>query len=242
MGFLANEDYDGLPSDDGEAFAKLEAISRSCLQATERDQNDSIPVDELLRYMNEISALAHQFDIPDISYDDEPSNYWTEFAKFTRAVDYRLAQIRVQRARRDQRASVALTGNAREKIQHYIERLKDEIHRADIAEKRKSALLEKIAELEIELSKPRVSLIIVMGVIALASSIVHDNTETMLEAPKIIQIIGALFGSAKSEEEDAAGHLPKPAVFKEIPDLRKDRKPFPTKAGFADDLDDDIPF
>jgi len=238
MGFLTNDDYDDLPSDDWEAFAKLEAISRDRLYSVERFQDD-ISFEDMLRYMNEVSALADQFEVSDISYDAQPEGHYSyEFARFTRAVDYRLAQIRVRRARRNQRDSVAITGATREKIQHYLERLKSEINAADIPQKRKKSLLEKIAEFEAELVKKRVNLAAIMTVVALVSSVVHDNAETLIESPKLVQSISALFGTAKIEEEEAAPKLPKPEPFKAIPDLRQK----PVVKALPDADDDDIPF
>jgi phosphoglycolate phosphatase-like HAD superfamily hydrolase len=240
MGYLTTEDYDDLPADDGEAFAHLEAISRQRLYAEGRDQDGDIPFEDMLRYMNEISALADQFEISDISYDAQPEgHYGLEFARFTRAVDYRLAQIRVRRSRRRQRDSVAINGPTREKIQHYLERLKAEIREADIPEKRKKALLDKIADFESELTKRRVNLAAVMAVIALVSSAIHDNAETLIESPKIVHAISAIFGAAKAEEDEATPKLPKPEPFKAIPDFRQK----PSKAAAAFDTDDDeVPF
>lgn len=244
MGYLRNEDYDDLPADDGEAFAKLEAISRDRLYETGRDQDGDIPFEDMLRYMNEISALADQFEITEISYDAQPEGHYShEFARFTRAVDYRLAQIRVRLSRRNQRSSVGITGPTREKIQHHLERLREEVGAAIIPDKRKQALLDKIAEFEAELTKRRVNLAAVMTVIALVSSVIHDNAETLVEGPKIVQAISALFGAAKTEEDEATPKLAKSEPFKAIPDMRP--APPPTQVvtgGFADNFDDDVPF
>lgn len=241
MGYLTTDDYDDLPADDGEAFAKLEAISRERLHAVERDRDGDIPFEDMLRYMNEITALADQFEVSDISYDAQPEGHYShEFARFTRAVDYRLAQIRVRRSRRNQRDSVAITGAAREKIQHYLERLKEEVSGANIPDKRKKALLERIAEFEAELTKRRVNLAAIMTVIALVSSVVHDNVETLIDSPKIINSISTLIGAAKIEEEEATPRLPKPEPFKAIPDLRS--KPVQVANSFAADDEDDVPF
>jgi hypothetical protein len=248
MGYLTNEDYDDLPVDDGEAFAKLEAISRNRLYAEERDRDGDITFEDMLRYMNEVAALADQFEITEISYDPQPEGHYShEFARFTRAVDYRLAQIRVRRSRRNQRDSVAITGPTREKIQHHLERLKAEVSAANIPEKRREALLRKIADFETELTRPRVNLAAVMAVIALASSAIHDNAETLIESPKILHAISVLFGTAKAEEDEAASKLPKPEPFKAIPDMRK-RQALATFTGgidgprFTNDLDEDVPF
>lgn len=243
MGYLTNEDYDDLPNDDGEAFAKLEAISRDRLYTVGRDRDGDISFEDMLRYMNEIAALAEQFEITDISYDAQPEGHYSyEFARFTRAVDYRLAQIRVRAARRSKRESVAVTGPTRKKIQHYLERLKEEVQAANIPDKRKNALLDRIADFEAELTKRRVNLAAVMTVIALVSSVIHDNTETLIESPKIVQAISALFGAAKIEEDEATPQLPKPESFKAIPYLRTAPPTARVSSPIDDDLDADVPF
>jgi 3-phenylpropionate/cinnamic acid dioxygenase small subunit len=243
VGYLTNEDYEDLPHDDGEAFAKLEAISRDRLYEVDRDRDGDIPFEDMLRYMNEIAALAEQFEITEIAYDAHPEgSYLQEFARFTRAVDYRLAQIRVRLARRSKRESVAIIGPTREKIQYYLERLKTEIKAADIPDKRRSALLDRIADFEAELTKRRVNLAAVMTVIALVSSVIHDNIETMVESPKIVQAISALFGAAKTEEDEASPKLAAPDKFKAIPDMRAPSRPARASLAFDDDLDADVPF
>ena len=243
MGYLTNDDYDDLPSDDGEAFAKLEAISRDRLYAAQRDRDGDLPFEDILRYMNEITALADQFEITQISYDAQPEGHYShEFARFTRAVDYRLAQIRVRRARRGQRDSVMISGPAREKIQHYVERLKEEVCAADIPDKRKKGLLDKIADFESELTKRRVNLAAVMAVVALVSAAVHDNAETLMESPKLIHSISALFGIAKAEEDEATPKLTKPEPFKAIPDMRPPQPRTPVVSAIESNVDDDVPF
>ncbi len=243
VGYLKNDDYDDLPEDDGEAFAKLEAISRDRLYEEERDRDGDLPWECMLSYMNEITALADQFEVTEISYDAQPEGHYAhEFARFTRAVDYRLAQIRVRMSRRNKRNSVAITGPTREKIQHHLERLKEEVKAANIPDKRKNALLDRIADFEAELAKRRVNLAAVMTVIALVSSVIHDNAETLTESPKIVQAISALFGAAKTKEDEATPKLPAPEPFKAIPDLRAAEPPKQSFAAFDSDLDDEVPF
>jgi hypothetical protein len=222
MGFLTSEDFDYLSEDDIEAFMKLEAISRGRLNPDNIDAT-GLEYDPIVRYMNEISALAKEFGLDPLDFDYPPENGQLEYVRFTLAVDHRRARYFVQRSRRNNNGSAAITGAARKKIQHYIEKLRDEISAAPITEKRKKALLDKITELEGELSKRRVSLAAMMTVAALVSTIVHENVETLKEAPGLIQSISALFGSAK-EDEIELQRLSKPEPQKAIPDMRNGLK------------------
>lgn len=248
MGFLRDDDYDDIPDDDLEAFSHLEAISRDRLDKRGRDQDDELYYEDMLRYMNEIAALANHFDIPDIAYDDQPDNYRVEFARFTRAVDYRLAQIRMQRARRVRRESVELSGSSRQRIQHHLEKLKVEVTASNLPDDRKRALLERIADFEQELAKKRFSLVVAMGLAALTLTAVHEFEGTLLDAPKAVELITAALGKAKVKEDEKAKRLPPRQPFKEIPDMRRDNgdQEQTRKAvgdGFEDSAgDDDIPF
>lgn len=236
MAFLNDQDFEDLPDDDGEAFAKLEAISRDRLLMLQRDGHDNLPYEEIMGYMNEVSALAAQFDIPDISYEREPNNVLVEFGDFTRRVEFRTVQIRAQRARRDRRNSVAISGAGRERIQHHIERLKAEIEAADIPEKRKRTLLEKIAEFEAELAKKRFNLAQAMMVVALVAATANDFGGAYEGITKIVHAISEALGEEKLEDENRQLLLPPREPFKAIPDMRQQ------VAVVSIDADDDVPF
>lgn len=240
MGFLIDRDYEGIPEDDRDAFAHLESISRDRLHRTEKDRDGDPPWDAVMSYMNEIAALAEQFDIPGIQYDDECDNYRHEYSRFTRAVDYRLAQIRVQRARKAARQSVEISGPGRQKIQHYLEKLKAEIEAADIPAKRKRALLDRLAEFEVELAKRRFDLVKAMALIALVAAAANDFVGVFKDAPNLIGSITQVIGAEAVAEDERRPQLAKPEPFRAIPDMRpqppaQDSKP-------ALDLDDDVPF
>jgi len=237
MAFLKDEDFYDLPEDDGEAFAKLEAVSRSRLLECGRDRDDNLPYDMLMGYMNEVSALADEYKIPDISYDRQANNIQWEFADFTRLVEFRTVQIRAQRARRDRRNSVAISGPGRERIQHHIERLKAEIEAADIPEKRKRALKEKIADFEAELAKKRFNLAQAMMLVALVAASANDLGGAFDGVAKIVHSISEAIGTEKLADEERQHLLPPREPFKAIPDLRRS---VPTTS--FDMSDDEVPF
>lgn len=236
MGFLQDEDFDDLPSDDGEAFVRLEKLSRDRMLAMDRDRDGDLTYEDMMSYMNEATALAAEFNIPDIIYAADPPNYRSEYARFTRSVEFRRAQIRVQRARREVKSTVSLSGAAREKIQHYIEKLKAEIQSSEIPEKRKQALLDKIADFESELSKKRFNLAAAMVVIALTTAAAHDFVGTLIDVQGVIQSITQVLGAEKIQNEESQRLLPLQEPFKKIPDLR----PSTEIADFGND--EEVPF
>jgi len=242
MSYLREQDYDDLPEDDDEAFVRLEGLSRDRLHQADTDEHNNLTYQAAMRYMNEIAALADQFEISGITYNEECSDFHSEYGRFTRAVEYRVAQIRVQKARRARRNSVAISGSGRERIQHYLERVKAEIAGAEIPDKRKRELLGKIADFEAELSKKRFDLAKAMAVVALIAATAHDLTGILVESPKIMHSISEIIGAEKIDDEERAKLLPQREPFKAIPDFRP--KP-PARNGtpaFGDDLDDDVPF
>ena len=237
MAFLKDEDFDDLPDDDGEAFAKLEAISRDRLLALQRDGNDNLPYEEIMGYMNEVTALAEQYDIPDIIYERDPNSIYSAFGDFTRRVEFRTVQIRAQRARRDKRNSVAISGPGRERIQHHIERLKEEIQAASINEKRKRALMERIIDFEAELAKKRFNLAEAMMLVALVAASANDLGGAFDGVAKIVHSISEAIGTEKLEDEERRRLLPPREPFKAIQDMRPEKG-----AASFDSEDGDVPF
>jgi len=264
MGYLTDKDYDNLPEDDGEAFCLLEGISRDRLYAADHDDQGDLHFEDMLRYMNEVSAIAAEFCLTGLDWNEEADSYSREFARFTRAVDAKLAQIRVQRARRDRRNSVALSGNSREKMQHYLERLKAEVSASNLPKKRQTSLLDKIAEFEAELAKPRFNLALAMSLVAMVTTIAHDGGEILVSAPHLTKAFLEIIGKEKQEEIDKQEALPRYIQPKQLQDQRPAVPKLSTSTalaspgfktistakghggsfdsgGFADDLDD-VPF
>jgi len=240
MAFLRDEDFDDLPDDDGDAFLKLADISRRRLMEQPTDRDGEFQYEDVLGYMNEVAALAETYSIPDVVFNrDFENNFNVEFANFTRAFEYRAVQIRAQRARRDRRNSVALSGAGRERIQHHIERLKAEIEAATIPEKRKRALLDKIADFEAELAKKRFNLAQAMMVVALVAATANDFGGAYEGVTKIVHAISEALGAEKLEDEERQRLLPPREPFKAIPDMRQPER---QQIAAFDADDDDIPF
>ena len=153
VAYLNEEDYENISEDDHEAFVSLASISRQRLYETETDNSGNLSWEAVMDYMNEVTALAHQLGIDGIHYNADYDQYHAEYARFVRTVEYQIAQIRIQKARRNRKSSISISGAGRERIQHYLERIKEEIRNAEIQEKRKQALLDRIADFEAEMTK-----------------------------------------------------------------------------------------
>ena len=259
MGFLQDEDFVELPDDDWDAFAVLERISRKALDGSERDQDGDIPFDLAISYMTEVAGLAAHYGLPDIVLGEDYDNLRTEFARFTRRVDFRTVQIRARRAQRDRRNSVALSGAGREKIQHYLEKVKAEVAGAAIPDKRKRSLMDKIADFERELAGKRFDLARAMVLFAFAAAAAHDFVGTLNETPALIQHIAEVIGDEKIEDENNGLMLSPRAPFKAISDFSPPKLDFssfdspqlslpnPTplatpNSDIQSEFDDDVPF
>lgn len=250
VAYLTDEDFENIPEDDHDAFASLVSISHRRLRQTEPDNHGNPTWDAVMDFMNEVTALAEQLGIEGIHYDSDYDQYHSEYARFTRSVEYQLAQIRLRRARRNRKSSISVSGPGRERIQHYLERIKEEVLSANIPEKRKRALLDRIADFEAELAKKRFSLAVAMTVVALVAATTADFSGALKDAPSLVDAISAVLGHEKQKDDEAQERLRLEYVpLKALPDLRPKPDPKPVRTasptfggGFPDDLDDDVPF
>lgn len=249
VAYLTDDDFENMPEDDHEAFVTLASICRDRLFDTPTDNNDNLTWEAVTDYMNEVTALAEQLGIEGIYYSPEYDTYHSEYARFARSVEYRLAQVRIQRARRNRKSSISISGPGRERIQHHLERLKAEISAADIPEKRKRTLLNRIADFETELAKKRFNLAAAMAVVALVAATAADFSGVLKDAPSLMDAISAVLGHEKQKDDEALERLRlEHEPLKAIPDMRPKPEPKPVQVarsasgGFPDDLDEDVPF
>lgn len=244
MSYLNEEDFEDLPEEDSDAFVQLEAIARR--RFSDVPEND-FKYHEYMSYMNEISALAHHYGIPDIYVDLDPNDVVGEYYAFTRRVEYRVIQIRAQRARRVRQNSVTISGPSRQRIQHYLEQLKEEVLASNLPERRKQVLLDKIADFEAELAKRRFNLALAMGVVALVAASSSDFSDAANKVWGLAQSISEVIGREKEQEEERQKLLSSREPLKAIPDMRVaddyTSRPLATGGGWTNvELDDDIPF
>lgn len=241
MSYLDEEDFQDLPEEDNDAFIDLEKKARrKFLSIPDNLRN----YNEYMSYMNEISALAHHYGIPDIYADSEPNDVVIEYNVFMRRVEYRIVQIRAQNAKIIARNSVTISGSSRLLIQHYLEQLKKEVLISNLSEKRKKALLDKIAEFEAELTKKRFNLALAMSVVALVATSANDFSEAASKVWGLAQSIAEVIGQEKEQEEQRL--LPSREPLKSIPDMRVAADgyiPRPRATGWSNlDSEEDTPF
>lgn len=223
MPFLNHRDYENLPDDDEEAFSYLVSLIDERVKEAETDNYGNLSFMTIGDYMNEVTALANQFGIPDINFTPPDEDYQSQYNNFQWSVQARLTRFRVVKSRRDTRLSVEVAGPTRQRIQHYLEKLKAEITKANLDQKRVKALLERIKDLELELAGgKRVNLAIVMAVVALTLQAAHDAGDILLDARKYAGAISQLIGSEKVKEPDALPHA--------RPKRIEDQRPSPKKS------------
>lgn len=250
MAYLTADDYDNISEDDHEAFVTLANISRERLYDTPTDSNGNLTWESLMDYMNEVTALADQLEIHGIHYDASYDNYHEEYARFVRSVEYRIAQIQIQRARRSRKSSIAISGPGRERIHHYLEKLKEEICAADVPEKRKQILLERIAEFELELAKKRFNLATAMAMVALVAATAADFSGVFKDVPSLTNAISVLLGKEKMSDDEACDRMRlEHEPLKAIPDMRTASTLKPSTSvrdsfggDYTSEPDDDVPF
>jgi hypothetical protein len=234
--------YDSLPQDDHEKFVILVREAQANLARLLDQQASNEFADEIRsQFVSTIIGIAETLGVmglPDIS--DDISNY-KKYQMFQVYLAGVVAKVRLQSQLVSRPFSVQLGRVTRAKIQQEIDQLRHSIGDSVLPETKRKALLDKLDELEIELSLQRVSFARTMAIAASIMTIVGGGTATLANFPKAAEtIVGIirLIGEDKANEEAERLRLMPPP--KALPDYTKSKASRPS--AFDSDLDDDVPF
>jgi len=244
FGFISSEEIAELPDDADAAFVKFVEISYNSLRVmlSGLDGRDSWEEAQDIRhkYMNIIVAAAKQYEIESIKDTTIPPAEgfsFADFRDFSSTVDHFVTQIAISNSKKRRAESVGISDSVREDIRTYIYHLRDLIERSEIAEPKKSVLMERLAAFESELTKKRLSLASVAVLAIYIASIPGSMAGTADAATKIVNKIISVVSVAHEVEVD---QRQLPPVTQPIP-ISSPKKPAGARSSFAD-LDDDIPF
>ncbi|WP_298692034.1 hypothetical protein [uncultured Sphingomonas sp.] len=222
MGFLNDEDYDDLPANKESAFLRLDSIARERLEAmAPRDGDGDILWRSLGEYMNEVTAIATHFGIPDIGWDRTKKDYTQEFIDFTHKTDYQKTLMRLRRVDSLSPGAITMTGPARIKLHALLEGIKDEVNSSALPERQRKRLLGIIADFEAELAKPRVDMRKALLMIMAVTNLITGVDDALIKTPKAIHAITSTLHELHADDDDKRqAQLPGPSPQKQIPDLR----------------------
>jgi hypothetical protein len=111
-------------------------------------------------------------------------------------------RLRLKLSGRNHALSVALPRTTKTKLFAQIERLRQLVQSADLSEKQKLKLFEKLDELHGIVIAPRTDFARMMAVVAFVAAALGGSTAFLADAPGAIATITALIGEAKELEEE----------------------------------------
>jgi hypothetical protein len=239
---IPEEAYEASPQESNDKFAFLVRIAQTNL-ARLLDQSNSNDFSSEIRsqFISIIGGIADALGIeglPAIGNDLADYNQYQLFQVFLAGL---VAKVRLQGQLVPRPFSVEIGRITKAKIQQEIDQLRRSIDASELTDAKKSALRDKLDELQTELEKKRLSFAHTMAIAASIMTIVGGGTAALASAPKAaetVMTIIRLVGEDKEKEEQERLRLSPP--LKALPNYSKPAArlgPLP-----FDDLDDDIPF
>jgi hypothetical protein len=250
---LEFEDYDRAPAEPHRKFAMLEQTARRRMnEIMENTQSGDLSTELRNQYTTLMIASARALGIPGVTYPEgEYRNEWEEYQAFSVAVQGVVAQIMLNERLVAGMHSVQLATATKAKIEGQISILRGLIENSDMHAKRRKKLITQLDEFAAELNQPRLNYAAVALVATAFLAGVQGVTSTLADAPNAYQTVGTILKwigqdkEAEERERDRLGApspmLPAPSSFASKPkaSLKPAQSAF---GGFADDLDDDVPF
>lgn len=247
MELVSSEDYASLPSDLAERFVAFEGICRRNLNQF-ITQETPAHFDQMIRmeYMTLVSAAAEECGVEGFDFPWHLEQPYEGFQNFLLRATGVTARVRLRGAGKLDAYSVHLANKTRGRIEQQIAKLRDIITNSDLPERQRSGLLDKLNELSVELSQPRVQYGKVMAVLAVVCATLGGTTSFLAEAPNAVATITRLLGEDKVAEEAEAARLGPPPTPKALPPKPR-ALPAPDEFGLPPqkgrrELDDEIPF
>lgn len=219
---ISDQEYANLPNEDGRCFVEFENI---CQRNMNRLLAQKMPASEALsireQYMASVASVAQECHVPNIRYDPDKLGRSDEFERFSLAVRAEVARIRIRSRGMHNPYSVLLTDNTREKIKHYISRIRNTIEQSDLDSTLKNRLQGRLDQLTAELGNRRLSFAKTMAFLAGALAVGASSTTIAADGQKavaqIVQLIDhdvaqimQLIGHDKETEDAAALRLTPP--------------------------------
>lgn len=246
LNFVDQDQLDNLDDDPRAAFMELVNLAQRSLssqlgQFRGHNEEEWREMEDLRHsFMNVIVASSKRFEIEPFASMEVPRiNDDLNFKQFRSDLDHYITQLVLGNSAQTRRDSVFILPKSKDKIRSYIHGLRDCIEKANMTESKRSALLKRLEELERELEKRRVNMLLVAK---LAFDVLAIPGGTWASYEIATKLVGNI--SLTVEESREVEHVNGPLMAaKPVPALSAPRKPSPpSRGGFSDDLDDDVPF
>jgi hypothetical protein len=240
---IPEEVYENLPDDPHEKFVMIVKAAQANLARLLDDGNSRDFFDELrAQFISSLTSAADALGIDGLPELPEDMTDYRAYKNFQVRLSGIVAKVRLQQSLVSRPHSVELGRVNKAWIRQEVAQLRVLIKDSDLPPSKRDALLEKLDEFDKELDKQRLGFAKTMAIAASIMTVVGAGTTTLANSPKaseaIVKII-RLIGKDKELEEAERQRLSPPA--KELV-----HQPKPQASGngwgFAQDLDDDIPF
>lgn len=236
------DQYEELSGDDHIAFLQLENAFRREMESAAELSNSSWTY-ATADYMNKTLAAASALNIEALSNFSvntrDGDAHQEDFNDFLRAVDNIIVQMRIANSRRQSSMTVGLTEAQKDKIHHFIEKIRSEVEASTAPDTKKDKLFDILSDLSREVSKSRTNYErfadLARSLAGLSGDIEREGARPWW--PWFEKVMGLL-----DDAKEAEPQLPKPTEIKKIEPPRKG--PSKPDGGYGDerDLDDEIPF
>lgn len=248
LNFVTQEQLDDLDDDPRTAFMELVNFAQRSLNDqvnhySSQDEDGWRSIEALRHsFVNVVVASAKRFEIEPFSSMEVPRiRKNLDYEQFKADLDHYITQLVLDNSAKSKRDSVIILPDSKEKIRTYVRELRGCIEKSNMKESKREALLKRLDELEKELDKRRTSTIAV-------AKLVYDILAvpgTMWASYEISQKLASNISQQVAISVDAE-KTSKPLVeARTVPALSPPRKALgfnSGRGGFADDLDEDVPF
>lgn len=229
-------------SDDPElAFLQLEDLfRRDCVQKINFYNGDQFPADEYLEYISRTLAARTELGLDILGEWELPAAEHfniDEYRDFRRDVDHCCTALKIRRSRRVKGYSVRLDGPTKQKILHYIEKIKDIAQKLEVDDWKRRSLFDKLNDFESEVNRDRTRFEFFGSVVIYASEVLGSAAANAEPARKWLDSIARLIWGVDVEERTE--RLPSPSERKRVEGPRKQLSPSPFGRRSSDD---GIPF
>ncbi len=245
LNFVTQNQLDDLDDDPRLAFMELVNLAQRSLSTQlsriRGDDEDSWREMEDIRhsFMNVIIASSKRFEIEPFSSMEVPRiDDQLKFKQFQSDLDHFVTQLVLDNSLQTRRDSVLILPQSKDKIRSYIHGLRDCIEKSHMDDAKRKKLLDRLDELERELEKRRANMLLVAKLAFDVLAIPGASWASYEIATRLIANISHSVDEARDAEQDTRSIQDR----KPVPVLSAPRKAISSRGGFADDIDDDVPF
>ncbi len=210
---MATDDfYESLNDDNEIAFVqvveKLEEELLDQLRGLEQNTDDRF---YHLEYMNKVVGAAVALNIDEIRRFELPSlqNVFDSYSDFSREVKRYVMAVRLCKIRTGKIYSVELDGASKERIHNLLKKVRIVIERADLDEKKRNSLFDKLNAFEADVDRRRTTFQNAMLAAMDVAHVVKTYGEALNPLNEMFKRISEILGAAKDKEPEQQ-QLPPP--------------------------------